>query len=141
MIFNPQPKPTKKPKALRRSLRRGKPLKRGYIKKKPRPSVSQEAARYVSDAHKVECVICKAYGMQQLSPTSFHHWIMGRFSQRRTPDLEGVALCDGHHQANFDDSKIAVHSEPEKWKAAYGRDKDWSEATRKAVQEYRDSLI
>ena len=131
------PKPKKKPKKPYAGLRRTAMKRGGSIKPKPKPAPPPEVASYKSDIHKVDCVICKAFGLRQESPTTMHHWIMGRYSQRKTPDLEAIALCDGHHQANFDDSKIAIHSEPKKWKAAYGKDNAWIEATQKAVEDYR----
>lgn len=71
------------------------------------------------------CVICHEWAMVQLSPTSAHHCIHGRFSARKTPDCMAIPLCEGHHQGLRDISKIALHNEPSKWKRLYGQDTDW----------------
>lgn len=71
------------------------------------------------------CVICREWSMPQKSPTQVHHCIHGRHSTRRVPDEMTIPLCEGHHQGNFDTSKIAIHREPKKWRELYGTDTDW----------------
>lgn len=78
------------------------------------------------------CVICYEYGMVQLSRTTVHHCIHGRNAydkrakkRRRAPDSMTLPLCDGHHQGDFDTSKIALHREPDEWKRRYGKDTEW----------------
>lgn len=43
----------------------------------------------------------------------------------RAPDCMTIPLCEGHHQGDFDTSKIALHREPRAWKEAYGLDTEW----------------
>lgn len=71
------------------------------------------------------CCICHEHGMTQLSPTQVHHCIHGRHSRARAPDAMTIPLCEGHHQGNFDASKIALHRAPAKWREEYGPDTNW----------------
>jgi hypothetical protein len=78
------------------------------------------------------CVICYEYNMVQLSRTTVHHCIHGRNgyrkrakNKRRAPDSMTIPLCDGHHQGDFDTSKIALHRQPYEWVKQYGKDVDW----------------
>lgn len=73
------------------------------------------------------CCICQAFGEAQTSKTTVHHVIMGRHGTSRTPDCQAIPLCEGHHQGNFDTSKVAIHREPAKWADLYGKDTDYSE--------------
>jgi hypothetical protein len=79
------------------------------------------------------CAICHEYGMRQLSRTQVHHCIHGRYGTRKSPDSMTIALCEGHHQGLRDTSKIALHREPTKWKAAYGPDTDWISWTEERI--------
>ena len=85
------------------------------------------------------CIVCQLFGEQQLSPTTVHHWIMGRGSNRRTPHLETLPICDGHHQGTFDKSKISVHREPVAFKKKYGTDKQLSEDYREMRKHINDA--
>lgn len=80
---------------------------------------------YLAKVRALPCCICEAFGEVQLSPTLAHHPICGRFSQAKTPDEMAIPLCDGHHQGNFDRSKLAIHAGKETWVAKYGPDTDW----------------
>lgn len=71
------------------------------------------------------CVICWEWGMPQLSPTQVHHTIHGRYQTTKTPDCKTIPLCEGHHQGDFDTSKIALHRQPALWREQYGDDVDW----------------
>lgn len=77
---------------------------------------------FIDDLHNMPCIICATFGETQLSPTQAHHVICGRFSSRKTPDEKAIPLCEGHHQGNFDKSKVAIHRERAKWVAIYGPD-------------------
>ena len=77
---------------------------------------------FIDDLHNMPCIICSTFGEIQLSPTQAHHVICGRFSNRKTPDEKAIPLCEGHHQGNFDKSKVAIHRERAKWVALYGPD-------------------
>lgn len=71
------------------------------------------------------CVICYSFNMPQNSPTQVHHCIHERYSRRKAGDDKTIPLCDGHHQGDFDTSKIALHREPDSWKEEYGLDTEW----------------
>lgn len=88
---------------------------------------------YLARVRELPCCVCEAFGEAQLSPTTAHHPIHGRFSQRKVPDRMAIPLCDGHHQGNFDGSKTAVHREPTKWKRLYGEDHEFIAATQDRI--------
>ena len=71
------------------------------------------------------CAICHHFGLPQLSETQVHHCIHARFSFRKVPDRQTIPLCEGHHQGDFDKSKMALHRQPSAWKAAYGQDHEY----------------
>lgn len=73
------------------------------------------------------CIICTEHFEVQQSPTEEHHVIHDRGSQRKTPDHTTIPLCDGHHQGKFDQSKVAIHKEPELWRDLYGADYSYVE--------------
>lgn len=80
---------------------------------------------YLAAVRELPCVICRAFGEPQLSPTTVHHPICGRYSQRKRPDVAAIPLCDGHHQGQWDKSKLAIHQNKSAWVAAYGPDTDY----------------
>lgn len=80
---------------------------------------------YLAAIHQLPCCICEAFGGPQMSPTEAHHTFSGRGGTRKTPDREAIPLCDGHHQAKFDKSKLAIHQAKATWEASYGPDRDW----------------
>ena len=93
---------------------------------KPSPGKNPD---YLAALHLMPCCICQTFGEVQLSPTQAHHTIHGRYSTRKTPDRQAIPLCEGHHQGLRDTSKIALHSQPNAWKAAYGLDTDYIAGT------------
>lgn len=97
-----------------------------HPKAKPRPD-------YLAAVRQLPCCICAAWGMPQLTPTTAHHVICGRYGQRKTPDIMAVPLCDGHHQGQWDTTKLAIHRDRDAWVAAYGPDTDWIAATQDAL--------
>ena len=97
------------------------------VQQKP-PKAKPDPA-YLARVRELPCCICEAFGEQQLSPTSAHHVIHGRFGTRRTPDRMAIPLCEGHHQGLRDTSKLALHQEPSRWKRFYGEDHEWIAAT------------
>lgn len=101
----------------------------GQKQPKPKPDPA-----YLRAVRSLPCVICAAFGERQLSPTTAHHWIMGRGGNQRTPDQEALPLCDGHHQGMFDTTKIAIHREPEAWREAYGPDRDYVAVTQDRIE-------
>lgn len=94
-----------------------------------KPEKVDDPEEYLAEVRSLPCCICEAFDMVQLSPTTAHHWTMGRGGNRKTPNREAIPLCDGHHQGKFDTSKIALHREPETWREAYGLDSDWTAQT------------
>ena len=98
--------------------------------KAPKPAKDRRCLAAVAA---LPCVICHEYGLPQLSPTQVHHVIMGRGGNRKTPDAMAIPLCEGHHQGNFDTSKIAIHREPALWREAYGPDTDYISRTQDAI--------
>ena len=90
----------------------------------PVPANGKDPAHLAAVAA-LPCVICFEWGMQQLSPTQVHHSIHGRGSNRKTPDIMAIPLCEGHHTGDFDRSKIALHRQPAAWREAYGDDHEW----------------
>ena len=103
-----------------------------------RPIVAKSARannnpRYLAGVHRLPCVICHEFGLPQLSPTQAHHPIHDRGGFRKVPDHEAIPLCEGHHQGDFDTSKIALHRQPAEWREAYGSDRDWIGWTQKRM--------
>lgn len=94
--------------------------------KKPK---SKPDPKYLDAVRELPCCICDAFGELQLSPTTAHHPISGRHSQAKRPDRTAIPLCDGHHQGNWDDSKIAIHRDRADWECRYGPDTDYIAAT------------
>lgn len=99
------------------------PYAKGMKPAKSKPSGKDPV--YLGRVAKLPCAICHHHGMPQLSPTQVHHCIHGRHGFRKVPDRQTIPLCEGHHQGDFDTSKIAVHREPKAWKQAYGEDRDY----------------
>jgi hypothetical protein len=96
---------------------------------KPKPQAKDPA--HLAKVAAMPCVICFEYGLEQLSRTTVHHCIHGRYGSRKNPDNMTIPLCEGHHQGLIDTTKIALHREPEKWRARYGPDTEllsWVEA-------------
>ena len=87
------------------------------------------------------CCICAEYGMPQLTPTQAHHCIHGRHGTRKVPDAMTLPLCEGHHQGLLDTSKIALHREPNAWRAAYGADTDWLSWVEEAMRQQDENSI
>lgn len=100
---------------------------------KPPKALKDDA--YLMAVRLLPCCICVAFGERQTSHTQAHHWIMGRGGTRKTPDGQAIPLCEGHHQGNFDTSKIAIHREPDAWREAYGPDTDYIAVTQDKVEQ------
>lgn len=84
---------------------------------------------YLARVRGLPCCICEAFGMVQISPTTAHHPIHGRYGTRKAHDYAAIPLCDGHHQGTFDTSKLAIHRGKQTWANAYGLDTDYIEVT------------
>lgn len=93
---------------------------RGPMGQKPNKAIKDPD--YIARVRGLPCIVCESFGEAQNSPTQAHHCIHGRYGTLRTSDRCCIPLCEGHHQGDFDTSKIALHREPDMWKEAYGQD-------------------
>lgn len=92
------------------------------------PKAPKDAA-HLAKVRALPCCICEAFGEYQLSPTQAHHPIHDRHSQEKVPDREAIPVCEGHHQGEFDTTKLAIHRAPDLWRKTYGSDRDYIAAT------------
>jgi len=83
--------------------------------------------KYLNEIRERKCIICQAFQEVQLSPTTAHHPIHDRFGTRKRLDETAIPLCEGHHQGLWDQSKVAIHKEPRKWRDLYGPDYSYSD--------------
>lgn len=83
-------------------------LKTGNPKKTP------AGKAHMSKVAKMPCVICGA------RPVEVHHVISGRFGQRKSSDLDTLALCFNHHRG-----PDGIHTDKAKWEALHGLDTDY----------------
>jgi len=89
--------------------------------KQPKP---EKDPTYLARVHDLPCCICEAFGEPQATPTAAHHVIMGRFSQRKTPDRMAIPLCTFHHTGGHP-AYLAIHVSPAAWRERYGPDVDY----------------
>ena len=82
----------------------------------------EQNKKYLDYIRSLPCCVCKQHGEVQLSPTTAHHTIHDRFSTAKRPDDQAIPLCEGHHQGLWDQSKLAIHKHPNKWREKYGED-------------------
>ena len=101
------------------------PMGQKAAKAKPDPA-------YLAAVRALPCCVCAAYGEMQHTPTTAHHPIHGRFSQRKVPDRMAIPLCADHHQLGGN-GKTALHAEPSKWKRLYGEDHEFIAATQDRI--------
>jgi hypothetical protein len=87
---------------------------------------SPKDREYLRKVAQEPCIVCQSFGEAQASPTTVHHVCHGRFSTRKTPDCMAIPLCDGHHQAEFDGSKLSIHQDKAEWRKRYGPDYDFT---------------
>ncbi len=92
---------------------------------KPTAAEKRAGREHMAKVAAMPCVICFEYDMTQVSRTQVHHCIHGRYGTGRAPDSMVLPLCEGHHQGDFDKSKIALHRQPRLWRRQYGRDASW----------------
>lgn len=85
---------------------------------------SKKNKAFLDKVRQMPCCVCKKFGEPQMSPTTAHHPIHDRFGTTKVSDFEAIPLCDGHHQALWDQSKHAIHKDKAKWRELYGP--DWS---------------
>lgn len=92
------------------------------------PKAAKDPA-YLARVRELPCCVCEAFGEVQATPTAAHHVIMGRFSQRKTPDRTAIPLCYDHHQG-----WKGVHTQPAWWAETYGNDFDFTAATQDKLE-------
>lgn len=93
---------------------------------------------YLADVRRLPCVICEAFGFQQLAATEAHHTICGRFGQDKTADREAIPLCRCHHLGDTGTGRIAIHADKALWVDHYGSDRDFIAVTLDAVDRLRN---
>lgn len=98
-----------------------------------KPAKIKPNLKYLEQVRALPCCICQAFGEMQLSPSTAHHPICGRYGNRRTADEMAIPLCDGHHQGDFDKSKLAIHRDRAEWVEKYGPDTDYIAVTQDAI--------
>lgn len=92
---------------------------------------------YLRDVKRLPCVICVAWGFQQLSASEAHHTICGRYGQDKTPDRETIPLCRCHHIGDTGTGRIAIHADKALWVDHYSSDRDYIAITQDAVDRLR----
>jgi len=95
---------------------------------------AQKDPAYLRAVRGLPCCICGGFGFQQTSPTAAHHPICDRHSFEKVPDREAIPLCEGHHQGDFDTSKIAIHRDRALWVDHYGSDREYIAATQDKLE-------
>jgi hypothetical protein len=95
-------------------------LRRGPLGLKPDRTGNKDP-EYLARVAELPCIVCEAYGEPQRTRTTVHHVIHGRGGNRKTPDRMAIPLCADHHLLGGN-GKLALHSEPTKWKRLYGED-------------------
>lgn len=100
-----------------------------------KPEKASADPAYLDAVRELPCCICHEFGLSQTTPTAAHHCIHGRHSTRKSPDRMAIPLCEGCHQGMFDTTKIALHREPLRWRAAYGDDTDWISWTEERISQ------
>jgi hypothetical protein len=89
---------------------------------------------YLAKVRALPCCICQAWGMPQTHPTQAHHPICERHGNEKTPDCEAIPLCEGHHQGDFDTTKIAIHRDRAAWVEWFGSDREYIAITQDKIE-------
>ena len=95
----------------------------------PKKPKEKKDGNYLQEVRRQRCCICRKFGEVQRSPTQAHHPIHDRFSGKKRPDKTAIPLCEGHHQGLWDNTKIAIHKEPNLWREKYGEDYSYTQDT------------
>lgn len=118
-------------------MKRGKPLqsktpmRKVSVKRKAHRASreGQDALAYMRDVKRLPCCICGAHG-----PSEAHHTINGRYSGRKTSDLNVIPLCAPCHRTGPN----AIHNGSRSWMERNGPDYGYIDQTREAVKKLRD---
>lgn len=93
----------------------------------PKKIKDKKNPKFLNEIRQRSCVICTKFHEPQRSPTAAHHVIHERYSGAKTSDNLAIPLCEGHHQGMWDNSKVAIHKNPQKWRELYGADYSYSD--------------
>jgi hypothetical protein len=78
---------------------------------------------HLNKVARLGCYCCRVDGDGEV-PAMIHHIREGKGMGQRASHFETIPLCEGHHQGNFDTSKLAFHRSPKKWRERYGRESE-----------------
>ena len=78
---------------------------------------------HLNKVARIGCYCCRVDGLGEV-PAMIHHIREGKGMGQRASHFETIPLCEGHHQGNWDTSKLAFHRSPRKWRERYGRESD-----------------
>jgi hypothetical protein len=86
--------------------------------------MTREEKDYLDKLSSLGCYCCKVdYKIE--TPANIHHIREGQGMGQRSEHIgETIPLCEGHHQGNFDTSKLAFHKNPKAWREKYGSEAD-----------------
>lgn len=93
----------------------------------PKPTRAKADPAYLALVRQVACVCCGRF------PSEAHHPISGRYSQRKAPDRDAIALCGDHHRYR--------HAEPASFRALFGPEERLTAMTRAAVARIKANTI
>ena len=119
-----------------------------------KPDPITKNRKYLGLVKQLPCCICDAHGIEiphgliipegftlATPPSIAHHWIMGRVQQVKTPDIEAIPMCDGHHKQELWHSSLytamgvyGVHTHPAEFNRRYGLDRDYVAATQDTIE-------
>lgn len=77
----------------------------------PKTGKPKKNRNHLAAVAQLPCVICGAW------PVSVHHCISGRYSMRKSSDLDTIPLCWFHHQG-----PEGIHADKAAWEAKHGPD-------------------
>lgn len=107
---------------------------RPIFSKGERKSARKDPA-YLKQVRALPCCICEAFGFSQATPTQAHHPICERYGTEKVPDREAIPLCEGHHQGDFDTTKLAIHRDKALWVEWFGSDREYIAQTQDRIFE------
>ena len=96
--------------------------------------MKREEKEYLDRLSSLGCYCCRVdYGIE--TPANIHHIREGQGMSQRAPHIGGtIPLCEGHHQGNFDTTKLAFHNSPKQWREKYGSEADIARGYHKLLE-------
>ena len=92
--------------------------------KAPRPIRGTDAAKaHMARVAGLPCCVCGKPG-----PSTVHHVICGRYSQRKASDFDTIPLCWNCHMGQF-----GIHNDRTDWVKRNGPDTGFLDAVRRAI--------